>query len=181
MRRRDIKLVITLVGIMLAALSVSCSDSSDTLTLDEYFAEFEAIDADVDARFEEAFAFFPEDEDFEAFFEDDANVPAVKEFTAALPGIIGDAIDRVEALDPPSEVEDAHNDFINAGDDLVAAINEGNELIQNALTMADFGALFGDDTTVDAAEAAFDAACLDLVAVGEANEISVSSITCEDE
>ena len=59
------KLVITFVGIMLAALAVSCSDSSGTLTLDEYFAEFEAIDADVDAQFGEAFAFFPEDEDFD--------------------------------------------------------------------------------------------------------------------
>ena len=81
----------------LLAISVGCSDSSDTLTLEEYFVEFEAIDADVDAQFEEAFAIFPEDEDFEAFFADEANLPAAKEIAAALPRILGDAIDRLKA------------------------------------------------------------------------------------
>ena len=165
----------------LLAISVGCSDSSDTLTLDEYFAEFEAIDADVDAEFEAAFAVFPEDEDFEAFLEDDGNVPAVKEFTAALPVIIGDAIDRVEALDPPSEVETEHDNLIDAGDDLVVAFEEGNELIQDAETMAEFDFQNSEvEATVDAAQAAFDEACLDLVAVGEANGVTVN-VTCEDD
>ena len=165
----------------LLAISVGCSDSSDTLTLEEYFVEFEAIDADVDAQFEEAFAIFPEDEDFEAFFEDDANVPALKDFTAALPVIIGDAIDRMKALDPPSEVETEHDNLIDAGEDLVGAFEEGNELIQDAETMAEFDFQNSEvEATVDGAETAFDEACFDLVDVGEANGITID-VSCGDE
>ncbi len=65
-----------------AALVIGCGGSTDTLTLEEYFEQFEAIDADVDAQFEVAYADFPEGDDF---FADDANLPFFQDLTAGLP------------------------------------------------------------------------------------------------
>ena len=178
------------LGLLLACvvaaitLAVGCSDSSDTLTLEEYFAEFEAIDADIDAQVEEAYAVFPEDEaddDIGAFLSDEANLPVFKEFVSSFPRIIGDSVDRMKALEPPSEVEEAHDDLIEAGESAVAAFEEASGVIQAAQTMAEFEPLMNEaEPAIDIAETAFDAACLDLVAAGEANGITVN-VTCEDE
>ena len=53
-------------GVLIGA----CSSDPEPLTLDEYFAEFDAIDDDVDSQFEALFADFPDDED--AWFADEA-------------------------------------------------------------------------------------------------------------
>ena len=166
---------------VLLVFAFGCSDSSDALSLDEYFAEFEAIDADVDAQFEaafeEAFVGFEDEEDF---FADEANLPALKEITATFPRILGDAIDRMKVLNPPSEVETEHDNLIDAGDNLVVAFEEGVDVIEEAETLEEVDAFLELSPTIDAAEAVFDAACLDLVAVGEANGVTVN-VTCEDE
>ena len=165
----------------IAAFAIGCSDSSETLTLDEYFAEFAAIDADVDSQIDALFADFPEGNSEEDFFADDTNLPFFKDIVAESSGIVRDAIDRMKALDPPAEVEDAHNDLIDAGEMFVIAFEEGNDVILDAETMAEFEALNNEvEPTIAIAETAFDNACLALVAVGEANGITVN-VTCEDD
>ena len=162
-----------------AVLTGACSSSdSDALTLDEYFAEFEAIDAEVDTQFEALWADIPEDEDP---FADEANLEPFKDFVAGFPRIVGDAIDSANELNPPSEVEDAHNDLIDTGEALVVAFEEGAGVISEAETMAELETLEREvGPTIDAAEAAFDAACLTVVDIAIANDIDVD-VTCVDE
>ncbi len=172
----------------IAVLAAGCGSDSDTLTLDEYFAEFAAIDDDVDAQFEEVFeALFPEDvedeESLENFFMDDANLPLMLEVTTAFPRLAAESLDRVGELDPPSEVADAHDDMVDALKEMLAAFEEGIDALSEAETLAEFSELESElgSTLIDPAQERFDEACLAVVAIGEANGIPVSSISCEDD
>ncbi len=175
------KVAIAVLGIIVVALVTACSDDGDTLTLEEYFAEFEAIDADVDAQIGEAFATFPTDDEFLEFIADDANLPVMKGLGAAFVRITSDSLVRVTDLDPPSEVENAHNEHLDAVADLASAFDEANRSFQEVETMAEFVALNDEleSTLISPAVARVDEACLDLVAVGEDNGITVN-VTCED-
>jgi hypothetical protein len=159
-------------GVLIGA----CSSDSDTLTLNEYFAEFETIDADADSQVEALYADFPEDE--EAFTE--ANLEVFKDLVVGFPRILGDLVDGVKDLDPPSEVEDAHDALIDAGEALIVAFDEGVDVIDDAETMADVETIMGQlEPTIDGAQDVFDAACLTVVDIAIANDIHVS-VTCED-
>ncbi len=165
-----------------AALALGCRDSADTLTLEEYFAELEAIDNDLSAQFEEVFARLPEDMPVEEFLADEANLLLVKDYFATLPPIIGDTVDRLKALDAPSEVEKEHDALVDAGENFVVALENDNEFVNEAETMAEFDALTDQLNTIFGLSAdRFEEACLDLLAVGEAHGIIVDSATCEDE
>ena len=164
--------------LFIAAVLVGCGSSTDTLTLEEYFERFEAMDADVDAQFEEAYADFPEGDDF---FADEANLPFFRDLTAAFLRITGDSLDRVTDLDPTSEVEDAHDDMVGALENLLVTFEEGFELIDEAETMAEVSALNDEiEPSIDAAMTRFEAACLDVVAIAVANGIH-TNISCEDD
>jgi hypothetical protein len=162
-----------------AVFAGACSSTdSDSLTLDEYFAEFEAVDADVDSQFEALFADFPEDEDA---FADEANLELFKDLLAGFPRITGDWVDSAKDLDPPAEVEDAHNDLIDAGEALLVAHEERAEVMGDAETMAELETISREvDPSTTVAEAARDAACLAVVNIAIANDIHVS-ITCAGE
>lgn len=162
----------------MAVFSGACSSDSDPLTLEEYFAEFEAIDADVNSQFEALFADFPEDEDA---FADEANLELFKDLLDGFPRITGDWVDRAKDLDPPAEVEDAHNDLIDAGEALLVAHEERAEVMGDAETMAELETISREvDPSTTVAEAARDAACLAVVDIAVANDIHVS-ITCAGE
>jgi hypothetical protein len=160
-------------GVLIGA----CSSDSDPLTLNEYFAEFETIDADADSQLEALFANFPEDEDA---FADEANLEVFKDLVVGFPRIMGEAIDKTKDLDPPSEVENAHDALIDAGEALIVAFDQGVDDIDDAETMADVETLMEQSgPTIDSAQDAFDAACLTVVDIAIANDIHVS-VTCED-
>ncbi len=172
-----LRLVARTAAVLLATavFTGACSSDSDPLTLEEYFAEFEAIDADADSQFEALFADFPEDED------DEANLEFFKDLLVGFPRITGDFLDSAKDLDPPAEVEDAHNELIDAGEALLVAFEEAADVIGDAETMAEFETLNLElEPTIDVAETAFDAACLTVVDIAIANDIHVS-VTCEDE
>ena len=159
-----------------SVLSGACSSDSDPLTLEEYFAELEAIDADADSEFEAMFANFPEDP-----FADEADLEVFKDVVVGFPRIVGDLVDGVNALDPPSEVEDAHQALVDAGEDIIVAFDEGVKAINEAETMAEVETVMEQlDPTIDGAQGVFDAACFTVVDIGIANDIHVS-VTCGDE
>jgi len=182
--RALMKLRIAAGAILTLGLAVlaGCGGDSDALTLDAYFAEFEMIDADVDAQVEALFADFPEGESEEQVFADDANLPFFKELTAGFPLIITDAVEQLNALDPPSVVEDEHDELVEAGDSLIAAFEEASAALGETATMAEFAEVEQelDSSLVQPATQRFDLACLDVVAAGEENGIT-STVDCVDE
>jgi hypothetical protein len=69
------------------AVGFGCSDSSEALTLEEYFAEFDPIGADFEAD--------------EELLADEVNLAPFKDLAAALPRIAGEWGDRLKALTRP--------------------------------------------------------------------------------
>src|SRR3990172_8602791 len=85
-----------------AALMAGCGGGgAEDLTLDEYFQQFEAIDADVDGQIEAAFAEYPEGVSEEEFFTDDANLPFFKDLIAAFPRVLKDGLHPIDSPHPP--------------------------------------------------------------------------------
>ena len=163
---------------LLVAISVGCSDSSVTQNLDEYFAEFEAIDTDLDEQIGALYVDFPEDGDF---ITNAANLTFFKDLVAGFAVAIGNSVERLKALNPPSEVETEHNVLVDAGEELTIALEEGSDVLQEAETMADFATLNQEvDPDIAVATTRFVDACLDVVAFGEANGITFI-VTCSDE
>ena len=161
----------------MAVFTGACSGDSDPLTLEEYFAEFEAIDADVDSQFEALFADLPDDEDA---FADEANLELFKDLLDGFPLIIGDLIDSAKDLDPPAEVEDAHNDLIDAGEALLVDYEERAEVMGDAATLEELETISREvDPSTTVAETALDAAGVTIVDIAIANDIHVS-VTCDD-
>ena len=160
-----------------ATVFVGCG-SSDSLTLEEYFEQFEAIDADADAKIEALYADFPADGDDPT---NDANLPFFQELFTGFPGVVGDLVDGLKDLDPPAEVEDAHNDLIEAGEDLVVALGENADAFNGAETTSELMALNDvAEESIQPAVARFDSACLAVVDIAEASGIA-NDISCEDD
>lgn len=162
------------------AFAVGCSDSSETLTLDEYFVVFPTIMADVWSQYDVLGDAFPERRTTEEDPYIDANLPLLKDLFAEIPGIFGDAVDRLKALDPPSEVEDAHNDFTDAGETLVVAYEAQSDSIQDVETAAEILTVISTEPSFFDAATAFVNACYELEDIGEANGFPYSHVCGDD-
>lgn len=159
-----------------AALTIGCGSGTEALTLEEYFARFEAIDTEIDAQIDELYADFPEDA---SALTDDANLPYFKELGAAFTPIMADNIDRLAHLDPPFEVGDQHDELVAAGAELLAAYEEAAAVIAEAENMTEFETL-NSEVTASLIEpiSQFNAACVAVVDIATANDIAVT-ITCD--
>ena len=175
-----LSLLLGAILLLLATVAAACGGDDDRLTLEEYFQRFEAIDADVDATFEALFEDFP-DEGEEERFSNEENLPFFKDLFAGFPVIVRDALDQLEELNPPSEAEDAHDEFLATGRELVEVFEGGADRVQAVESISEIEQILEEiEPAQDEAQERVDAACLDLVAVGEANGIVVD-VTCEDE
>lgn len=176
--------LITMLSMAIAAFgaaAAACDDGGgESLTLEEYFERFTAIDQNVDAEIEELFADFPDVSD-EEFFANDANLPLIKSIFEGFPRVLREALDELAGLDPPAEAEDAHDALLDAGRDLQAAFEQANEDIADVETAAEAQAISqARDEEVAPAEQAFDEACLALVGVATENGLTVD-VSCDDE
>ncbi len=150
--------------------------SSETLTLEAYFAELEVIiddfDDEVDARNEENVALLAEmNEDVDAFLADEANLPVFQDLivNAERPRLLGEMLERLNALTPPPEVEDAHNAFVEAGLATKLVLEEHYDVVHATGTIGELLAL---DISTTTARDALTEACLELVAIGRDRGLS---------
>jgi len=167
--------LIKTAGVILVAVSVAgagwaCNDDGgggSSLTLEEYFQEIDDLDAEFSQRSDEAF--------------EDVSVEDPGSFRAAMeefPGIIGDFVAALEAIDPPEEVQDAHNDAIEAGRDVQSEFERILDETADAASIEDFITAGDNDDAYVEANNRFETACLDLVQVAEDNDIE-TSLNCE--
>ncbi len=156
----------------------SGDDTGASPELEAYFAEIEAIFEDTDAASDELGTAF--DEAIDAATTVEEEVFTLQEFLLESRKTIEGALDDLEDVEPPGEVKDAHNDFVQAGRDLVEVSEQFSEGLQDVETEADLDALNEelDPGGQDAADAA-DAACFDLQDIADAAGISVD-LNCED-
>jgi hypothetical protein len=173
-----LSLLLGAVLLVLGAIAAACG-GDDRLTLEEYFERFEAIDADVDAKFEALFDDVPDDGE-EDLFSNEENLQLFKEIFAGFPVILTDALDALEELNPPSEAEDAHDEFLATGRELGEVFEDGAGRVEAAESISEVEQIEEElEPAQQEAEERFDAACLDLVGVGVANGIHVD-VSCED-
>ncbi len=124
--------LLLLVGLVMGL--TACSDDSEALTLEEYFAKMDRIDKDTSALFDKAF----EQDQAGAVYD------GIKKAVAL-------ARDESDKVDPPSEVKDAHNKLVAAIKDFDKTLgNAGSGLDRNADSSA-VEAIFPDDTAVQEA------------------------------
>lgn len=163
-----LSILLPLTGLLVAvgAIAVACGgDGNGELTLEEYFQQFDAINEDMDARINAVADEYPE-----AFLEAAATRDALNEIDA----IISDGLDRLDDIDPPGEVQDAHNEFRDG------AAGQGELLRGLAGELADVEStselaevLEPSGPELDATAERLDAACLALEAVAADNGIVV--------
>ncbi len=178
-RRLFAPLFVAAALLALGTIAAACG-GDDELSLEEYFQRLEAIDADVDAKFEALFENFP-DEGEEELFSNEENLPFLKELFAGFPVILTDALDALEELNPPSEAEDAHDEFLATGRELLEVFEDGADRVEAVESISEVEQIEEElEPAQQEAQERFDDACLDLVGVGEANGIHVD-VTCEDE
>lgn len=159
---------IGLLALALAALAAACDGGGggDELTLEEYFQQMETISnqgrddllalqeqfPDASAEPQEMLAFF------DGFIE-----------------IFGMTMDQVAALDPPGEAEDAHEEFRDAGEELVELGPSVSERLAQVASTADLEAFFEElnqNEELNEASRRFDDACNNLQAIADDNGIN---------
>src|SRR5512134_2004415 len=136
------KLLLGAAVTTLAAVALACSGDSntDTLTLEQYFAELERIGDDAEAAIDEVE--FPH-VDADASFEESRD--ALAEFFAASADIAEDAVDDIGGLDPPDEVEDEHDRYVDALDEIPAISDDLQDRIRSAESEEEYDKIVGTD------------------------------------
>jgi hypothetical protein len=169
--KKTLVLAGVLLGLLLSvSLGVACKDSGGSLSLEEYFAKLEELDQKFEADSATADA-----ESAEAGEDVDAIKDSFGEFVA----LIEDFVNELDDVDPPSEVEDAHNAGVEAGRDIQEEFERVIDKAQDAETLEELGAIF-EDEELNAASDRFTQACLDLEQIAADNNID-ADLNCDDE
>ncbi len=163
----------------LGSIAAACG-GDDKLTLEEYFEQAQVITDDSDEEFEALYADFP-DEDDEEFFSNEENLPLLKEIFAGFPVLLREALDQVEELNPPSEAEDAHDEFLATGREWLELLEGGADRVEAVESISEAGQIEEElEPALGEASQRFIDACLVLEGIAAENGI-VSDRPCDEE
>ncbi len=153
-------------GVIVAA----CRGNGDgELTLEEYFQKSDAIFEDASERIEAL-----DDPGEQEFASEEQQIEAIRDFLVADRAITEDVLDELENIDPPTEVQEAHNDFQGAGVVLVALFEDVAAQLANVESASEVDRVFAlNAPEINAAYARADAACFALQGVANANGVDV--------
>ncbi len=157
--------------LVLGALAAAC-DGDDGLTLEEYFQKVEALDEELDERAEALALEFPEE-----FASEEEEVSAIQGFFAAAVPILAEFVDAIDDLDPPAEIEDAHEEVVDSGRDFVTEAEELTNELADVGSSSELSLEVFDDPEYEAASDRFLQACFALQDIADANGIDVD-LTC---
>lgn len=174
-----------LVGIAIALIIVAaCGDDDagspeatatapEQLTLEQYFQRFEAVLADLNDQFEVLLAQFPQ------ALEDPAQAP---EFFEASAAHIRAGLDQLDDINPPVEVVELHNDFLDAGGSMAKASEDFADQLADVESVQELQEALEQplEEQFGAVERRFDAACFALEDVAADNGIA-ADLDCEEE
>ncbi|HLB62680.1 MAG TPA: hypothetical protein VJN50_08130 [Actinomycetota bacterium] len=145
------------------------------ITVEEYFAELQRFRVDFKARGDELTATMQSD--VQAATSEDAAIELLRAFFQDLSTVLGDAIDDLSSLDPPSEVKDAHDQYVAT---LEKTQDEIDGILEDfdQLTPEEIGNVFASPEFTDIQSQAQEA-CRSLQAVADDNAIEID-LECED-
>ena len=174
-----------LVGIAIALIIVAaCGDDDagspeatatapEQLTLEQYFQRFEAVLADLNDQFEVLLAQFPQ------AFEDPAQT---RDFFDASALLTRSGHDQLEDIDPPSDVEELHKEFLDVTESIADALEDFADLLADVESAEELQEALGQplEEHFGAAGERSDAACLALERFAADNGIA-ADLDCEEE
>ena len=165
-----VSLSLTVLLLAVGTLAGAC-DGDDGLTLEEYFQQVETLDEELDERVEAL-------EFTEEFASEEEDTLAFQGYFAAGVPILAEFVDALDDLDPPAEIEDAHEEVVDSGRDFVTEYEElVNELLADAGPSSALSLRAFDNPEYEAASDRFLHACFALQDIADANGIEVD-LTC---
>jgi hypothetical protein len=169
--RNTIVRAVTMIGAALAVMVAlsACGGGGDSMTLEEYFAALE----EADTKFSQ---------ETDAVFEgvtDPEDVDAIRDAFSGLPDVVDEFVNELDDINPPDEAEDAHERAVDAGNAFVDVLRDTVGEVGDAETAEELFAATESEAFTEADDA-FESACLDLLAVAEENNISVS-LNCQSD
>ena len=166
--------LIAALFLTLGAFAAGCG-REDSLTLEEYFQQLDALTAAAEERaveFEEAF-----DAQMDAAASEEDVLAVFEDALRNAQPIFTTFVDGLNDLNPPAAVEELHNEFADASAELAASLEE----VLNEFGDQDFAAdlnLF-EESSLSQAGDRFDKTCAALQDFADENEIDVD-IVCYD-
>ena len=162
--------------LVLGSIAAAC-DGDDELTLEEFFQQGQAIDDDFEERFDRLYEDFP-DEGEEGFSSNEQDLTAYKATLAEFPVVFAEFFDELETLNPPSEAEDAFDELLTSGMEVVEALEGVLVRVEEAESMAEVERILDeDDAESQAVQERYQAACQSLLGIADANGI-VAEFDC---
>jgi hypothetical protein len=149
---------------------IACGDGGGgELTLEEFFAEVQALDDELEERSNE----------LDAQFDEEGTVEQAIDLLEQQGDLIDEFIDGIEDLNPPDEAADLQDEAVSAGREAAQAFQDILDSAADAASLDELFALFDTAETNPAFER-FDEVCLDAEALAADNGISVD-FSCEQE
>ena len=164
------------VGLLLAFGMVAggCKNGGGgALTLEEYFQQLDELDNDLN---EQSDALFAPLEDVQ---DPGEAVEQLRDIFPQQAGLFQDFRGGLADLDPPGEVEDLHNEALEAFDGVIAAVDGLVGQLDSVESFDDLDALFAE-SEFSAADERLTQVCLDLEQMAADNNITVD-FNCGDE
>ena len=164
--------VLAAVAVGAVALgAMACNDDKESLTLEEYFQQVDALDNSSTERIDAVFNGITDEGDVQQFRD------AFKAFAP----ILEEVADELDDLNPPDEAKDEHDAAAKALKDFASKATEvaGGVDDIDASTPDEFFTKVNEQGFTEASDA-FAAACMDLQKLADDNSIAVD-LDCEDE
>ena len=141
------KLLLTLVSALaLATAAAACGGDGGRLTLEEYFERFAAIQERTEALVEEeadtsqpavtVTPATPGAATAEAASDQDQIDVQLEPLAASLP-VVADFTEALVGIDPPAEVEDLHNEFVDVLREVTAITQDIVDQLEDAASSSD--------------------------------------------
>jgi hypothetical protein len=184
MNVRMIVVALAVVGLLAAQACGGGSSSDDgRLSMDEYFTRLEQISNDLFAQTDDDAATESMSNAIAAMVEDgevsEVNINVVTESLDAYLAIVQDFFDQLDVLEPPGDVEAAHDELVSstaAVMDEFAAFSDDMSGVESVAELNDL-ALGLSDRLYAAGGTAFDGACHDLQDAADEADIDVDIVT----
>ena len=182
-------LPVALIGAVLltvGAIAAACGGDGDggggdggggELTLEEYFQRVEELDDELQA--DEAALDEQMEQDLASVTDEQDALDLVRDGFEAQLANVEDFVDDLDSLDPPAEVEDAHNEAVAAQRDFLVLFRDILDQLGDSDSFDAVDALFGTDEFAAAEERATQS-CLAVEQIGVSNGFDVD-FDCGDE
>ena len=169
-----ILLVFSLAAVVLGMLAVACGGGG-ALSAEEYFNKLEAIANETQEKESTA---QPSEEDSASLTPDQVKEQG-SEFLDSSATINEDALQKVEDLDPPDDLQEAHDRLVAAESDMATRFRDFADEVRDIPPegVEDF---FNSQVFVESTFADFDAACSALQDLADGKNIDVD-LNCEPE